>query len=115
MAPNATAPTTMKISELTKEKIGDAYFFSLENNLTRKNHVLLGLDGGGVGGGNPKQTHIPPHGPSPNDVRADFTAWYGGFIALAQMIDPGTALPQTQTMIEHVATNFERAKAAIAA
>lgn len=109
MAPNATTATTMKVSELTKEKIGDLYFDSLKNNLTRSNHILLGLDGSKATPG------VPNVKPAPNDVRADFTAWYGGFITLAQMIDPGAALPPTHTMIEFVNHNFERAKEAIAA
>jgi hypothetical protein len=107
---NATAPTS-KISELTKEKIGDLYFGSLTNKLTRTNHVLLGLDGS-------KATPpVPNITPTPKIMRADFIAWYGGFIALAQMLDPGSALPPTQTMADHVTTNFnfERAKEAIAA
>jgi hypothetical protein len=106
--------TNTKVSELTKEKIAEQYFESLENPRTRNHHVLLGFGKGG-GDTNPKQTHIPPHDPSPNDVRADFTCWYGGCIALAQMIDPGTNLPSTETMVEYVAKNFDRAKAAIAA
>jgi hypothetical protein len=105
MGPTAT------VAELTKEKIGDLYFRSLEDTLTRKNHVLLRLDGGGG-----IKTGTAPHEPtSPNDVRADFTSWYGGILALAQMIDPGTTLPQTQTMVDYVTKNFDRAKAAIAA
>jgi hypothetical protein len=106
----------LKISDFNKEKIAELYFGSLENNLTRKNHVLLGLEVIGNSTANPKQTSIPPHPPTPNDVRADFTAWYGGFLTLAQMIDPGGGtLPTTETMTDYVSKNFDRAKAAIAA
>jgi AICAR transformylase/IMP cyclohydrolase PurH len=109
-AGHATAPTS-KVSELTKEKIGDLYFGSLTNKLTRSNHILLGLDGS-------KATPpVPNIEPTPKIMRADFTSWYGGFITLAQMIDPGSTsvLPSTQTMADHVTKNFERAREAIAA
>lgn len=98
-------PVLTSVSALTKQGIADLYFGSLGNIDTRKNHVLLQPPGIAA-------TASPPNA---HDLEMDFTAWYGGVLALAHTIDSGVELPRTKEMCQFIAPQFERAKGAIAA
>lgn len=115
-------PTINNISQLTKQGIADLYFLSLGNTDTRKNHVLLtGVAVVSPVPGHPEPmppAHVPPTTPpvpKEIDLELDFTAWYGGVLSLAHIIDAGVQLPSVKTMCQFITPQLGRAQAEIAA
>jgi len=104
-------PGTMtNLTELTKDKIGNLYFLSVENRETKgKFHFLGETRSGNISG--------PAGGrsPTPPEIEADVACWYGGMSSLAHALDPGVTLPPLKEIIGYINQNFERVKTAAAA
>lgn len=95
--------TLQKSSQLTTEMAINAYFLSLGDQKTRTLHLPIIINKSG-----------PP--PQTGDIRMDVKCWYGGIVALAQMLEPGSGVPAVNEVADGVTTAFaERGKSALAA
>jgi len=82
------------VGSLTKDQIAGLYFNDLRGESTKKNH--------------PPTVAGAAH-PTIAEIGLAFKAWYAGFCALANWLDPGVELPSAQEMVGLIGGQFERA------
>jgi hypothetical protein len=92
---NPNTRTTFNLTKPTREELGALYFLSIENDETRRAHVLLPTARENV---------------TPQDIERDVSGWFAGVYSILKAVEPNTTMPTLREMVNYISQHIDRVK-----